>query len=92
MLEFEVSVTGRADGTPMAAYIRVRRGRIACTREIEPDVLLAHYDTIDNLLGLEILAPIRIGVLIQQGPDESLRSSFRSFVKANVPKDLLRAA
>lgn len=90
--DFQISITSRADGSPLAAYIRLRPGRSVRTEEIEPDVLMADYDEFSHLLGLEILAPVNVNVLINAVPDASLRTSFKAFVRKSVPGGLLKTA
>ena len=90
MMSFEASVSGRHDGTLEAAYIRIKAGAVARTVEIEPDVLLCDYDRRGNILGFEILAPIKLSTLIKQAPIP-IRTPFRRFVSHSVPEELVVA-
>lgn len=87
---FEISVTGREDGAIGVAYIRLKKGRVARTREIDGDALLADYDARGNLIGIEVLAPVRIPQLVGL-VDENRRPSFRRFVRQCFPRGLLAA-
>lgn len=62
---FEVSVSGRDEGTLEAIYVRFSKGRVARTEELQEDVLLADYDAHGQLIGLEILAPVRLRDLVR---------------------------
>jgi uncharacterized protein YuzE len=79
---FEISVSGRDDGTLEAAYIRFRMGDVATTKELEEDTLIADYDADGNLLGVEILAPVQLSH-IERLVDRQRRPAFRVFVKKN---------
>lgn len=57
-------MTASDDGAIGVAYIRLKKGRVARTREIDGDALLADYDARGNLIGIEILAPVRIPQLV----------------------------
>jgi len=83
-LGFELSVSARDDGTLEAAYIRFRTGKSKRTREIIEDTLIADYDEHDNLLGLEILAPVKLSDLAKL-VEQPRRNSFRKFVKHSGP-------
>ena len=47
-----------AEGRIELAYVRVAKGDVAKTVEIDGDRLLADHDAQGNLIGIEILAPI----------------------------------
>ncbi len=87
---FEISVTGRDNGAIGAAYIRLKKGRVARTQEIAGDAILADYDARGNLIGIEILAPVHIPQLVRL-LDEGRRPSFRRFVRQCFPRGLLAA-
>src|SRR5262249_52075488 len=44
-------------GDPVAAYLQVRAGEVAETKEVEEGVAFADYDSEGVLLGVELLAP-----------------------------------
>ena len=87
---FEVSVSGRDDGTLEAAYVRLKHGKVKRTKEVIEDILMVDYDDKGKLLGIEILAPVPLKMLTKQ-VDQPRRSSFRKFVQHWVPRDLIRA-
>jgi uncharacterized protein YuzE len=86
---FELSVSGRDDGTLEAAYFRVKKGKVARTEEVVPDTVMADYDSSGELLGIEVLAPVRLSVLANQ-VERARRSSFRKFVRQSAPHELVR--
>jgi uncharacterized protein YuzE len=88
MNRFELSISGRDDGTLEAAYFRISKGKVAKTREIVDDILLADYDTRGRLIGIELLAPVRLSDLLRL-VDEPTRKSFRRFVKQLAPQALV---
>lgn len=87
---FELSVSARDDGTVEAVYIRLRDGKVAKTREIIEDVLLADYDLHRELLGVEILAPVKLSDLTRL-VQNARRTSFRRFIKQTAPPRLIVA-
>ncbi len=89
-LGFEISISGRNDGTLEAVYITVRDGMAAKTKEVIEDILLADYDNRGRLVGIEILAPVKISKLTPL-VDEKRRKPFRNFVKMQAPQDLVLA-
>ena len=85
---FELSVTAGDDGTPEAMYICLSRGKVAKTDEIQQDVLLADYDRQGRLVGIEVLAPVRLSDLAKL-VDERKRTPFRRFVRKSAPHELV---
>lgn len=90
IIGFEIAVSARDDGTLEAAYIRFKQGRVAETREIIEDVLLADYTSGGVLLGIEILAPVKISDLTNL-VDPPRRRSFRRFIKRTAPREFVVA-
>jgi uncharacterized protein YuzE len=78
-IQFQISLSGRSDGTLEAMYIRLRKGTVARTEEKEDDVLLCDYDRRGNLLGIEILAPVTLNKLARL-VSQPVRQPFRRFV------------
>ena len=87
---FEISVSGRGDGAIEGAYIRLREAKVARTREVAGDALLADYDARGNLIGIEILAPVRISQVVNL-VDQRRRRPFRRFVRQSLPAGLVAA-
>ena len=85
---FEISISGRDDGTLEAVYIRCSEGKVHHTDEIKEDVVLADYDSQGNLLGIEILAPVKLRVLSKL-IDEDHRRPFRKFIRKSAPQEFL---
>lgn len=66
-------------GDAVAAYLQVRTGKVAETREIEEGIAFADYDPEGVLLGVELLAPCPFPVLDQliQGEPEPIQRFVR---------------
>jgi uncharacterized protein YuzE len=73
-----------------AVYIKLADGKVARTTEILRDVTLADYDASGDLLGIEILAPVRLSKLTSL-IEPPRRVSFSKAVKKAVPKELVLA-
>jgi uncharacterized protein YuzE len=85
---FELSISARNDGTLEAAYVRFRSGKVSKTKEVIEDVLLADYNSRGQLLGLEILALVKISDLTRL-VDEPSRRPFRRFIERSAPEELV---
>lgn len=85
---FEISVSARDDGTLEAVYIRMNEGKIAKTVEVDEDVVLADYDSQGKLLGIELLAPVRLAKIVKL-VDAPRRPSFRKAIKRGAPEEFL---
>ena len=85
---FELSVSGRDDGTIEAAYFRFKKGKVARTAEIVEDTLIVDYDAKGNLLGIEVLAPVQLSDLAKL-VEQARRRSFRKFVRHSAPQELI---
>jgi uncharacterized protein YuzE len=84
--EFEITGTVGAEGHIELAYIRFAKAEVAKTVEIDGDRLLADYDTAGNLVGIEILAPVKTIQLQALVPAEQLAAIERAL------PDVLKAA
>ena len=87
---FEISISGRNDGTIKAAYIRLRNGSVARTEELLEDTLNADFDKAGQLIGLEILAPVKLSELATH-VEKPIRPSFRKFMRGSAPRKLISA-
>ncbi len=87
---FHFSITGERDGSLGAAYLQLSSGRVARTREIEEDVLLADYDRHERLVGIEILGPVRLA-RIQKLVAPSRRAPLRRSLRQSAPPKLVLA-
>lgn len=85
---FEMSISARNDGTIEAVYILVRDNKAARTREIIEDILLADYNSRGQLVGIEILAPVKLAKITPL-VDEPRRRIFRRFIKEQAPNELV---
>jgi uncharacterized protein YuzE len=88
--QLDLSVSARDDGTVEAAYFRFKRGKSARSVEVISDVLVADYDQNGELIGIEVLAPVKISDLSKL-VEESRRPSFRRFAKQSGPPSLVRS-
>jgi len=70
-------------------YIYFSRSPVASTREIKGDVLLADFDAEGNIVGLEILAPVKMSEIVSLA-DPNRRVSFERFVKGAAPPALIQ--
>lgn len=87
---FKLSISASADGALQAVYIRLCSNKIARTKEIVDDIVMADYDARGQLVGIEILAPVRL-TIISRLVDQQRRRPFRRFVKEQAPDDLVLA-
>lgn len=86
---FELSVSARDDGTIEAVYISLKRdAKVVKTRELSEDILLGDYNASGDLVGIEILAPVKISNLVDL-VEEPKKPSFRKFVKHAAPRELV---
>lgn len=80
--KFRLEVSYSDAGEPVAAYVRVREGKVAKTTEISEGVAFADYGVDGCLLGIELLAPCRVDLLESVAAHETepvqafLRSAF----------------
>ena len=76
-------------GRLVAVYLRVREGEVAKTKEVQPGVAYADYDSHGTLLGIELLGPCQVAVLdtIAQGEPESVKR----FLRGGAPRALVPA-
>ena len=87
---FELSVSARNDGTLEAIYVRFSDHKVAKTEEVIEDVLLVDLDSRNELIGIEILAPVKLsdvaGIV-----EKSMRAPFRKFIRQAAPSKLVYA-
>jgi len=88
MVNFEISISGRDDGTIEAVYVTLLPDKVSKTVEVEADQLLVDYNRDGKIVGIEVLAPVRINRLadlVEQGQ----RTSFRKFIKTSFPNSFV---
>lgn len=90
---YSFSVHARRDGTLEAAYVKWSAGEAVRTVEIEPSKLLADYDEHDQLVGIEILAPVTLAELLPVVDrwDAPRRQQFRNFLESFASPAVLTA-
>jgi uncharacterized protein YuzE len=87
---FEISTSARDDGTIEAVYIYFAHKPVAETREIKGDALLADFDAQGNIIGLEILAPVKFSDILDL-VEPLRRAPFEKFVRQAAPPSLFHA-
>ena len=90
----ELTVSAREDGALEAAYVQLSNGKVVRTQEIVPSVFLVDFDEGGNVVGLEILAPVKISTVLEvaekwAGPQ---REAFNEFMKNYAPPAILQTA
>lgn len=90
ILGFELSVSARDDGAIEAAYVRFRDEPVSKTREIIEGTLLADYAATGELIGIEVLGPVRMSDL-EALVDSARRATFRAFLEKTAPREFIAA-
>jgi uncharacterized protein YuzE len=88
---FGLSVTARRDGSLEAAYVQVTDQKVARTEEVLRSELLLDLDENNEVVGVEILAPVPLERVIELAErlDESQRQAFETFVRSSAPPALV---
>lgn len=76
-------------GEPVAAYLRVREGKVAETKEISEGVAFADYGADGALLGIELLAPCQVEVLDRVSEKEP--EAVQHFLRRGVRREMIYA-
>jgi hypothetical protein len=76
-------------GEPVAAYLRVREGKVVETKEISEGIAFADYGADGILLGIELLAPCGVELLDRISEKEA--EPVRRFLQRGVRKEMIRA-
>ena len=88
--KFRLEVSyNEATGDPVAAYVRVREGKVAETKEISAGTAFADFSEDGSLLGIELLAPCPIEILEDISEKES--EQVRQFLCRGVRKEMIFA-
>ncbi|HKB40514.1 MAG TPA: AbrB/MazE/SpoVT family DNA-binding domain-containing protein [Gemmataceae bacterium] len=88
--EFRLEVSyHETTGEPVAAYLRVREGKVAETKEVSEGVAFADYAADGLLLGVELLAPCRVEVLDRLSAKEP--EPVRRFLRRGVRTEMICA-
>lgn len=88
-ITFELSVSGRNDGTVEAAYICLSpHSAVTKTVEVKRNELLADFDSKGNLVGVEILAPVKLRKIASL-VKKPVKTPFRTFIRKSVPRELV---
>jgi uncharacterized protein YuzE len=91
---FGLTVNAREDGTLEAAYVQLSDGKVARTDEVIKSVMLVDYDADNFVVGIEILAPVKISTVLEVANklEEAHRQSFNDFVRRYAPPGILEPA
>ncbi len=76
-------------GNPVAAYVRIREGKVSRTTELSAGVAFADYAADGLLLGVELLAPC--GVEVLEGISEAETEPVRQFLRRGIRKEMIFA-
>jgi len=76
-----------ATGEPVAAYLRVREGKVVETKEVSEGIAFADYGADGSLLGVELLAPCGVEVLDRISEKEP--EPVRHFLRCGVRKEMI---
>ena len=87
---FKAEVSGDRKGRVGIAYLRVREGKVAQTREIVDGSLNADYDQDGLLLGVELYGRCDLAAL--EGVAAGEPEEVRRFLTGAAPLDLIKAA
>ena len=90
LAKFRLEVSySETTGDPVAAYIRIREGKVCETKEISEGVAFADYAADGALLGIELLAPCPIELLENVAADEP--EHVHQFLRQGVRKEMITA-
>jgi len=86
--QFSISVTTDSKtGETLSVYFKIRKGKVAETREFGEGTAFADYGRNGELLGIELLAPCNLKVLDQIAKD----APSRQFIRRAVPRKMVLA-
>jgi uncharacterized protein YuzE len=86
---FEISTSGDEDGEVESAYIYLSHNPVARSRTHKAEVLMADYDAAGEIVGIEIIAPVRISGLVELA-DPDQREAFERFIRGAAPPALIQ--
>jgi uncharacterized protein YuzE len=88
---FGLTVNAREDGTLEAAYVQLSDAKVVRTDEVIKSVLLVDFDANDAVVGIEILAPVKISTVLEVANrmGEAHRKSFDDFVRRYAPPAII---
>ena len=86
---FQLSIeTNHRTGEVMATYFQVRKGRAVVTKEFADGAAFADYNRKGELLGIEMLAPCKVGVVDKIAQKREVKK----FIRDNAPRRMLVGA
>ncbi len=86
---FEISTSGDEDGEIESAYIYLSHKPVARSRAHKADVLSADYDAAGVIVGIDIMAPVKVADLVKL-VEPDLREPFERFVRGAGPPALIQ--
>lgn len=69
-------------------FPRAADAKPAKTKEIDQDALLADFDSRGRLMGLEVLAPVKLSALLKQVKAPA-RKPFKRFLQFTAPREFV---
>ncbi len=88
-LKFRLETSFDEKGEPVAAYLRIREGKVAETREASAGVVFADYGAEGLLLGIELLGECGVAVLDRLSEREP--ETVRRFLQKGARRQLIVA-
>ena len=72
-------------------YVHLSKKKVTRTLEVAGnDEVLADYDSKGNLVGIEILSPVKLKKIVEL-VDKPRRAPFRKFIRTAAPSELVSA-
>jgi hypothetical protein len=87
--KFRLETSFDDKGNPVAAYLRIREGKVAVTKEVSEGVAFADFGADGRLLGIELLAECGVDVLDRLADQEP--EAVRRFLREGVRRQLIVA-
>ena len=91
---FHVTVdTDDSTGQVLAAYFRIRKGKVNKTVEFAKGNVFADYDRRGQLIGIELLGPCNVAIVDKLAPDEpaEARRCTKRFLREAGPAAMVAA-
>jgi uncharacterized protein YuzE len=85
----EIQISTNADGRIEACYLLLSSNKVARTEEVLEDLLMVDYDRKGNLIGIEILGPVKL-VAVTKHVDRAHKKAVRKALERITP-DLVAA-
>ena len=87
-ISFEITVSSGQGGGVQAFYIHFSKNKVHYTDELKANTLMADYDRQGDIVGIEVIAPVKVGD-ITRSVKEEIRIPLRKFLRQGAPKELV---